>query len=330
MFGSLRLILSFLVVLCHLHVRFYGFDEGEVSVISFYILSGYVMTALIRKYYSNFESVPSFYIDRLCRLYPQFLFWLVFTSFLIFYFGYRGFFISNPHLRYLVNSILILPLGFQNLRQFLILPQTWSIGIEEAFYIIIPFIILYKIQKPVFFISFLLYIISSLTKEDYLFSTPYGVGSFTQNLFIFLTGSIIFDSRNKITKPIMVTLSASVILISINELTKFQIRPPCMEICIGYILGVLALIFLSRIRRNKVDDLLGEYSYGVFMCHFPIIFLFEKYRDYLFDPEYSNENLALFLIICFIMSVFSFHFMERPCLKARHHLRRLMLKENIK
>ena len=284
------------------------------------------MTALIRKYYTNFESVPSFYVDRLCRLYPQFIFWLVFTSFLIFYFGYRGFFITDPHLRYLVNSILILPLGFQNLTQFLILPQTWSLGIEEAFYIIIPFIILYKCQKIVFFISFSLYLISALTKTDYLFSTPYGVGSFSQNLFIFLTGSIIFDSRNTITKPIMIALAASGVLIAINELTGFQIRSPCMEICIGYIFGVFGIIFFSRMRRNKVDDLLGEYSYGVFMCHFPMIFVFEKYREYLFNPEYSNENLVFFLMICFTMSVFSFHFMERPFLKARHHLRRFMLK----
>ena len=74
--GLFRLVLAYLVVLAHVSGTQFGADGyhfGVVAVICFLLLSGYVMTALIQKYYNSLALIPSFYLDRIARLYPQFL-----------------------------------------------------------------------------------------------------------------------------------------------------------------------------------------------------------------------------------------------------------------
>ena len=52
----------------------------------FYLLSGYVMTMLIEKYYKHSSAIPTFYLDRAARLFPQILFYMVLASVFIHFF----------------------------------------------------------------------------------------------------------------------------------------------------------------------------------------------------------------------------------------------------
>lgn len=74
--GTYRLILALLVLVSHMGLTVLGLNPGVVAVISFFMLSGYVMTALIKRYYLAPRSIPDFYLDRLMRLQPQYLFYL--------------------------------------------------------------------------------------------------------------------------------------------------------------------------------------------------------------------------------------------------------------
>jgi peptidoglycan/LPS O-acetylase OafA/YrhL len=47
--GAFRLALAALVALSHAGVNFFGYQPGVVAVISFLIISGFVMTRLIER-----------------------------------------------------------------------------------------------------------------------------------------------------------------------------------------------------------------------------------------------------------------------------------------
>ena len=78
--GTLRFILALLVMLSHTGLTVGGLNPGVASVVVFYAISGYVMSALVAKHFSQPGQARHFYIDRLARIYPQYLFYAVFLS----------------------------------------------------------------------------------------------------------------------------------------------------------------------------------------------------------------------------------------------------------
>ena len=54
--GYYRLILALLVAASHAGLTFGRFNPGEIAVVSFFLLSGYVMTALIDRHYAGFAA----------------------------------------------------------------------------------------------------------------------------------------------------------------------------------------------------------------------------------------------------------------------------------
>src|SRR5947207_8786691 len=81
--GSLRLVLAAMVLLSHAGVEVYGYNPGVVAVVSFFLLSGYVMTLLIQKHYGSYDRITTFYRDRAGRLFPQFLLYSALTTALL-------------------------------------------------------------------------------------------------------------------------------------------------------------------------------------------------------------------------------------------------------
>ena len=73
--GTLRFILALLVMLSHTGLTVGGLNPGVASVVVFYAISGYVMSALVAKHFSQPGQASHFYIDRLARIYPQYLFY---------------------------------------------------------------------------------------------------------------------------------------------------------------------------------------------------------------------------------------------------------------
>ena len=157
--GTYRFFLAILVLLSHLSIEFFGFYIGVIAVVNFLIVSGYLNTYLLETYYSKTKNIKTFYLDRACRIFPQYYFY--FFLILIIHFFYP---IKKELV--LIDIILEFPIIlngyfmlFDNLFNFYfpvkINPPTWSLGLELTFYLIIPFIILFnkKKIKTFFFIS---------------------------------------------------------------------------------------------------------------------------------------------------------------------------------
>lgn len=88
----------------------------------------------------------------------------------------------------IATSLPILPLGFYMFGVTLpeILPPAWSLGLEMCFYLLIPFLILYKMRGVAFTLSVTVFMGASL---GYLDTDIYGYRLLPGVLFIFLGGS---------------------------------------------------------------------------------------------------------------------------------------------
>ena len=143
---GLRSIAVLPVILFHCGIDI--FSGGYVGVDIFFVISGYLITSLImeQKYNNNF-SILNFYERRARRILPA-LFFVLIISIPIFFYIMNPFqlhdysqsliatilFLSN-YLFYVESSYFALD---SELKPFL---HTWSLSIEEQFYIVIPFLI---------------------------------------------------------------------------------------------------------------------------------------------------------------------------------------------
>ena len=137
------------------HLGFWGFGGGYVGVDVFFVISGYVITRSIREHYGDPDFLPAFYERRIRRLLPS----LVITI-LICYGIAWWFFDTTDHLK--INaSILPAALGVSNFHFYKQvgyfdessiekpLLHTWSLSVEEQFYIAFALLI-YLLHKPTF------------------------------------------------------------------------------------------------------------------------------------------------------------------------------------
>lgn len=141
---GLRGIAVLLVLLYH--CTFLAFQGGYVGVDVFFVISGYLITRLlIREFETNTFSVRNFYVRRIRRLIPALLATIILTVL-------AGILILSPeHLKELGTSSIFAALSLSNVHFALSdgyfetsskikpLLHTWSLSVEEQFYLVWPF-----------------------------------------------------------------------------------------------------------------------------------------------------------------------------------------------
>lgn len=314
--GAYRLLLALLVALSHMGVKFWGVNLGVVAVISFFIISGFVMTSLIERHYRSLDKVGLFYLDRLLRLYPQFIVYFV-MSCLVIYFMLPG----TPQAatltaKNILTSLPILPLGFYmygiTLPQ--ILPPAWSLGLEMCFYLLIPFLLIYKVRGGFFLASLLVFFVAFIGKID---NDIYGYRLLPGVLFIFLCGSYLYQAK---TKELFIvattTLVAALLFLAImsGAITRLILNA---EVTLGIAVGIPAVYLLSKLKYHPIDEFFGNISYGVFLNHFVVMYALRHF----WPVEYSVPIICAVLVLSFLLSGVTYYCVEKPALILRHTLR---------
>lgn len=277
MFGSLRFLLALLVVLSHVQMPApWGLNVGVSAVAVFYMLAGYVVSYLLSDVFTGHNNVFSFYRDRLWRIFPQYLFALIFASLLWLFIKPPSDFLSvSPTWLDWLSNVFIVPLNFYMFSgqdAFTLIPPAWSLGAEIQFYIIAPFLLLYPpIGALLLALSIGVFIFSQV---GFLDSDIYGYRLLIGVLFIFYIGVLIHRKQQLYVWSIA-TVGAiySFYLISQSIHTYFL-----REIALGITIGTLVITLLSRVvllntALKLTDAWLGRLSYGLFLFHFPMIWL---------------------------------------------------------
>lgn len=307
--GTYRLILALAVLLSHAGVTINGFNQGVAAVISFLLISGMVITGMINKRFEGKDNILHFYADRALRIYPQYLFYVL-ISFLC------GFFLLNEKyefIRLLVNALNI-PLNFfVNINtNFLMILPSWSLALELQFYIMIPWLIIYRKVKVATYASLVFYITaySGVIETDY-----FGYRMLAGMLFVFLAGAMLLDVRKNLAH-IAFIYSTCIMLVILGYRLGLMSLPYNSEVLYGLLIGVPVVALLRRVRFGSLDVLLGNISYALYLNHTIIINLIRHYFPEISLPPLLLASIGLSLTIAYATS----RYVEMPFYQLRHRL----------
>lgn len=319
MLGTFRLVLALLVALSHVDVRIAGLNPGVVAVVCFYLISGYVMTGLLRDHYPSMRRIPHFYGDRALRIFPQYLVVAGLTLAWFLIVGEHTAFLKHgPQWSDFLANATVVPLNyymFNGSDSFTLIPPAWSLGAEIQFYLLMPFILLWQLRRSALAIGIMVFVAAAW---GWLNTDTYGYRLLPGVLTFFLLGSVLYDACFRPDKRdkyivIFVMIGAAIGVLTLARFDHLML-PYNRETFVGILIGMPVLYWLGRLPQHWLDNRLGDLSYGVFLNHFFIQWV-------LIGTPVGVSALIKYLVMSLILSAVVQYLFERPVLRWRHGLR---------
>ena len=309
------------------HAGFEIFNGGFIGVDIFFIISGYLITSLILKdLESNSFSLLKFYERRIRRIVPLLFFvalicipfawlWMSPKQFIDFSQSIASLSIFSSNYLFWRES------GYFDLSaETKPLLHTWSISIEEQYYLIFPILLIaisnLKKFKPAIFIIFL-FIISFILSEygwrKYPSANFYLIFSRSWELLIGSMCALYIKDKGYLNNTYLPFLGFLMIMFSIiifDETTptpSYYILIPIIG-TIFIILNSNKNLIITKILSSNLFVGVGILSYSLYLWHQPILAFS---RIYLFE-QVSVLTKIIIISLTFIISVFSWKFIERP------------------
>jgi peptidoglycan/LPS O-acetylase OafA/YrhL len=335
---GLRAIAVVAVILYHAQITIFGyqpFKGGFIGVDIFFVISGYLITSIILKELVTTGTFlfKNFYERRIRRILPAlllvilvsiFIAWKIllpssfvdFSKSILYSLGFSSnFYFHYSNQQYGALSGLLKPLL-----------HTWSLSVEEQFYILFPIILLFifkyfrKYFLHILFLGFTISLgLADLGSKNYSSATFYLLHT---RIWELLAGSILayfeitLKHRSKNQKFNFILPSVGLFLIghSILFFNDRMFHPSLYTL--SPIIGVCLIIWFShpgevitKILSSKLFVGIGLISYSLYLWHYPF---FSFYRNiYFFYPSSINSKIFVVLLL-FVTSFLSYKFIEKP------------------
>lgn len=301
------------------HTNLEIFSYGYLGVDIFFLISGYVISKRIFENYlkTNKIDLYNFYSKRIKRIIPNLVFIVVFTYTFHLIFGPPDLslfketifaFMGLSNLYYLnyskdyFNNIFEDPLG-----------HTWSLGVEEQFYIVFPLLIFFFINKKnnhtkLLTLLFIILMVSLIFfsynyKDNQNFSFYFSPYRFWE--FLFGTFFYLYRKKIKFNKYLFYLCNFLLFFLIFGNL----------NINFGYFLNIIILLLsgyiISSYKKNIIFEndklvFLGNISYSFYLWHLPVLFFSDLYITSQF-----NTDLYFSFILTLIFSVFTYKYIEQ-------------------
>jgi len=291
--------------------------SATTSVTYLYVLSGFVMSLVNYRPKEKFDT-SKYWTARFVRLYPLYLF-----SFLLVCYYYLDS-IAQIKLQKTLTNVFVLQAWVPRYAQSFNY-ASWSMTVEFFFYAVFPFFTLWAYRqstKKLIWVSVIVWAISQMIHnalwigyfpefENFLVYFP------LFHLSSFILGAVggiwyLREGREQKIKSATgllvftggVLLALAYIIIS-SETTKF---PHGIQLMTGLLAPVLTIIIvalaldksrLSKILNNPALVALGETSYGLYILHVPVIWIYQRALENLSlaDPQLIFDYTFLPLMI---------------------------------
>lgn len=366
--NGLRFIAAFVVIIHHLEQIKLFFDlpslfykwnfikiVGELGVTLFFTLSGFLITYLLLVEKERFGTVfvKEFYLRRVVRIWPLYYLIIILGLFVLPYIDFFHIpeYTEGVHYRFGWKVFfygILFPNVVSNLYNYMpFIAQTWSIGIEEQFYLIWPWIV----KKSNHYIKVLLMIVIGLlliTNGLHLFADtskdisqlPMGIKivSFAYKFFDMLRigcmaigglgAYFLYNKDERVLKPIFTPLVQVATFVLIMVLMLGGIEIPFINHEFYSILFIIVILNFAANPKclvsleNKALDYLGKISYSIYMWHGVAIMIGLHIARY-FNPELDDfSSNAIYYVATFLftllLSYLSYEYFEMQFLKFKH------------
>lgn len=305
---------------------------GFVGVDIFFVISGFLITSIIEKeIFSGNFSIFKFYERRIRRIFPP-LFTVIIISL-----PFAWWLMTPDQMQDFSQSIVATSLFLSNYFFFLktgyfeqnayLLPllHTWSLAVEEQYYVLFPLLmfVLYRDRR-----SFLLFVLTTLLISSFLLSIHWGETYPMRNFFMLptrgwelLSGAILALNINRIRPYVEARVRLRTFL---EFLGVFGLAHGVLLIDKGYpspglavvptVLGTVLLLasmsqqsIIGRILAGKLAVGIGLVSYSAYLWHQPI-FAFAR----LSQNQNSTITLIGLIIVTLFLAYLSWRYIEKP------------------
>ena len=341
----LILIWHYLTCQIHIHHNILLFIK-KITLLSwsgldlFFVLSGFLITRILIINQNSENLFRTFYLRRICRIFP--LYYFLLGTFII--------------LRYLVPKSLIwlfnepLPLwayitftqnyimGINNTYGPHWLSSTWSLAIEEQFYLFLPLIIKFYDNKKLPFLFILLILISPILRlhyssfGSYVYTLCRADSLMSGALLAFILTNkhyMIFCKRN--INNFMLIFIALFLGIMVLADRYNSVGGVFNHLWLSWFYAIFILIvvsdenfWFSKIFNNRILVWFGLRSYAIYLLHQIYSGILHGYFNSSV-PQIFNGKSALLTISSFFITLFtaeiSYHFFEKPIMNWGHRLK---------
>ena len=301
------------------HTNISLFYKGYLGVDIFFVISGFVITQRI---FQNYEiekkiNLTSFYLKRIKRIIPNLFFIVGFTYFIYLVFGPPDLSLWNETLSaflgisnfyYIVHDIGYFDNVFNDP-----LAHTWSLGVEEQFYLFYPLLIfiiyLFKNNKllklqiiflKIFFIW--IFFFKKKLDTDPLIAFYLSPLRFWELIF----GGILFLNYHKIKKNNLISFAALFLIIYLvfnkNSYDYFY-----LNLIVVLLVGIFIVFFSkSNFIENNTFVYFGNISYSFYLWHLPVLFFLDLYILQIFFID-----VVLSFVLTVVLSFLTYNFIEQ-------------------
>ena len=312
------------------HIIPWIFPGGFVGVDVFFVISGYLITRNIwKELESDHFSFLNFYAKRIRRLFPALMVVLLFCALLVTLFGLPDethlFGLSAISSTLYVSNHYFLSLNsyFDSSLEANPLLHTWSLSVEEQFYIVFPFFIflLFKRARKKTTQIIIGVLIASLVFSEVMTNANQPAAFFLapSRFWQFLAGALLAlnPSKKLLPRPVMELIGwVGLGLIVISILTFSEYTPFPGLYAIVPTLGTVGLLYagqssgllLASMLKNRIARFFGNISYSLYLWHWPLI-VFYKLE---LSPEPSTMERYALVAVSIMMGYLSWQFIEQP------------------
>ena len=307
------------------------FPGGYVGVDVFFVISGFLITRLIKDGVENGTfSFGKFYVRRARRLFPA-LFFTVLVTFLVactlftpddlervggatlhvllsvsnfFFWTESGYFDANSTVKPLLHF--------------------WSLSVEEQFYFVWPFILVFLLTRftskfvlPAFILvtgcASLIFAQRwmSIDSAAVFFLLPFRVMEFAFGAIV--VWLLDFKPKSNLIRELILALGLILILYSVIAFNDETLFPGLSAVvpCLGTAMAIFAgkPKLLGGLLASKVLVFIGLISYSLYLCHWPI-YVFYRYAAP--NIEITYVQVIVLTAVSLLVATLMYRFVERP------------------
>jgi peptidoglycan/LPS O-acetylase OafA/YrhL len=315
------------------HFRISAFHGGFIGVDVFFVISGYLISAIIQQdLHAGKFSLVRFYERRVRRIFPALIVVLIAT-------GIVGYFIFLP--AELINFAKSQLAALFSVSNFYFWKQsgyfsapvetkplvhTWSLAVEEQFYVFLP-IFLYLANKyfrqslkfvvcMIAAISFAMSAVGAVKFPDSTFYLPH-TRAWELLLGVMMTLGVFPSIRTALLRNLATIAGLGLICASIFGFTAYtpfpgvNALPPTLGAALIIAGGETGDSFVGRLLSLKPAVFIGLISYSLYLWHWPVI-VYQNMGFFLVQGVSSHVIKLSCVLVSFVLAILSWRFVELP------------------